>query len=211
MIFVTGCARSGTSLIAKLLQAHGANLGDQNRVNVLYENTGVRENVLKPYLKRIGADPIGQSVPLPDVTRLPKLEHLREKVLNYILGNEPRAYKDAKLCHVWPVFAQAFPEAKWLIVRRDKERIVESCLREKTSEGFRKFMRSDDPKHWRSWVEAHEARFDEMLKGLPNVVQVWPQVIIKDPSAFAAVAAFCDLDFNVKTTEGAIIGKLWHG
>ena len=212
MLFVTGCARSGTSLIAKLLQAHGANLGQPNRVNVLYENVGIRQNVLKPYLSSIGADPIGQSIPLPDTSRLPKLEHLREKVLNYIEGNEPRAYKDAKLCHVFPLFAAAFPEAKWIIVRRDKECIVDSCLRERTSEGFGRFMkRSSDPAYWRKWVEAHEARFGDMLKALPNIVQVWPDVIIKDPSAFAALAAFCGLDFNLKTTEAAIIRKLWNG
>jgi len=37
--------------------------------------------------------------------------------------------KDVKLVHFWPVIAEAFPEAKWVIVWRDPKKIAASCMR----------------------------------------------------------------------------------
>ena len=208
MIFVTGCARSGTSLVAKLLQAHGANLGP---VNVLYENTRIRQGILKPYLSSIGADSIGQSITLPDAEDLRPYPDLRDKILDLIPGSEPRAYKDAKLCHVWQIFAEAFSDARWIIVRRDKEKIVESCLRPKTSEGFNRFMRrSDDPYYWRRWVKAHEERFVQMLNKLPFAIEVWTDFIVEDPGVFDLVTSFVGLEFSLEKTEKVIDRNLWH-
>jgi hypothetical protein len=210
MILVTGCARSGTSLITRILQAHGCNLGETNRVNVLFENVGVRQNVLKPYLSSIGADPLGQRA-LPDTDKLEPVDGMREKVLRYIIGDEPKAYKDAKLCLVWPVIDEAFPEAKWVLVRRAKDKIVASCLRERTSEGFGRFMlASDDYAYWCKWVEEHEARFEKMRQKL-YLIEVWPDLIIDEPSAFESVTSFLGLKFNLDATTACINRKLWHG
>jgi hypothetical protein len=203
MIFVTGCARSGTSLITSILQAHGCNLGLPNRINSLFENVGVRQNVLKPYLSSIGADPLGQRK-LPNTNELEPVAGLREKVLHYIVGNEPRAYKDAKLTLIWPVIDHAFPEAKWVLVRRNGERIVESCIRTD-------FMRSsDDPAYWAKWVAEHEARFEDMRRKL-YLIEVWPDAMIDEPNAFKSVTDFLGLEFNRKAVEACINRKAWHG
>ena len=143
MIFVTGCARSGTSLTASILKNLGCNTG---KLNDLYENTGIREKVLKPYLRSVGADPLGQK-PLPDTDNLPAMPDLRKMVQQHIPNLEPWMYKDAKLTLVWPVWAREFPEAKWVLVRRDKAEIAKSCLR--TS-----FMRAYEGQlGWERWVE----------------------------------------------------------
>lgn len=200
MIFVTGCARSGTSLTAKILKAHGCNLGP---VNVLYENTDIRQQVLKPYLKECGADPLGQRLPMPKREHCKPYPDLRDRILGRIPGHEPRAYKDAKLCWAYWPFAEAFPEAKWVIVRRDKERIVDSCM----NTSFMWSHKKREP--WNEWVEAHEQRFSEMHKEL-DAIEVWPDEVVRNPHAFQLVTSFCDLPFDLHATEQCIDKGKWH-
>ena len=203
MIFVTGCARSGTSLTTRILQAHGCNLGPESLVNPLFENTGIRQNLLKPYLVRCGGDEQGQKT-LPDTDNLPPLPGLREQVLSYFSGGTPRAYKDAKLTLVWPTFAAAFPTAKWIIVRRHRDSIIDSCLRTP-------FMMAYDTREgWLYWIEEHERRFEKMRDAL-SCAEVWPDRFIDDPDCFEPVVAFCGLKFDRAAVAAAIDKSLWHG
>jgi len=199
MIFVTGCARSGTSLTTQILKDLGCNLG---HVNVLFENMEIRENILKPYLRSVKADPLGQW-PLPDTNNLPSIPNLYIRVMGCFPEWEPRAYKDAKLTLVWPVFAKAFPDAKWVIVRRDKERIVDSCL--DTTFMFRHKERES----WRGWVDAHEARFADMRDQRLEMIEVWPDHYVDYPNAFREVAEFCGLKFDPTVVANAVNPKAW--
>jgi hypothetical protein len=199
LIFVTGCARSGTSLTTKLLKAHGCRLGE---VNVLYENTGVRQNVLKPYLRSIGADPLGQKA-LPDTNMLKPVPGLRKQVAKFLNEPEPWAYKDAKLALVWPVWAEAFPEAKWVLVRRDKERIIDSCIRTD-------FMHSFKERHaWGVWVDEHLKRFAGMVAAL-DLIEFWPDQVVHNAHTWEPVCEFLGLPFNLTATREAVDYKLWH-
>lgn len=198
MILVTGCARSGTSLTTKILQAYGCWLGRPSVINQLYENTDIRQTVLKPYLRRIGADPRGQK-PLPDTDRLEPDPSLRRAVLERLNGApRPWAYKDAKLTLIWPIWAKAFPEAKWVVVRRDPECIANSCLRTH-------FMKAYDTREgWLGWVAEHERRFEAMKAAGLNVVETWPASFIADPEGFRPVADHCGLAFDAAAVRTAI-------
>jgi hypothetical protein len=205
MILVTGCARSGTSLTTRILQAHGCWLGANQSVNRLYENIDIRQTLLKPYLRRSGADPRGQK-PLPDTDRLEPDPSLRRAVLERLNGApRPWAYKDAKLTLIWPVWAKAFPEAKWVVVRRDPERIVKSCL-------HTNFMKAYDNRDgWLGWVAEHERRFEAMKAAGLDLVEVWPAAFIADAEAFRPVAAHCGLAFDAGAVRGAIDpGTTWE-
>lgn len=200
MIFVTGCARSGTSLTTKILKEHGCNLG--RNVNTLYENTDIRERILKPYLRSLGCDPRGQTR-LPPMENIPSITGLREKVLTFLGEKEPRAYKDAKLTLVWQAFAEAFPEAKWVIVRRDRGKIADSCIRTEFMTGRR--TRDD----WLAWALNHEHRFERMRAAL-NAIETWPDETIAAPDSFAPVAEHCGLTYSRQATLDCIDRKLWH-
>ena len=64
-IIITGCARSGTSLIAGTMHLCGAWVGNVtgptswNRKGQ-FENEFIRDRLVKPYLKSINMDPMGQ-------------------------------------------------------------------------------------------------------------------------------------------------------
>lgn len=197
-LLITGCARSGTSLTTQLLQAHGLQTG---RTNGLFENTDIRERILKPMLESVGGDRLGQH-PLPPRDAHPDAEELAGRV-RAVLGDQ-WVYKDAKLCLVWRAWAEAFPGAKWLIVRRDAGDIARSCLRTP-------FMRAyNTAEGWLEWVGEHLQRFEDMRAAL-NVREVWPADWIRgDLESLRDLADWLGLEFDQKVVEQIINPKLWN-
>jgi len=83
-ILITGAARSGTSMAAGVLNlcgAFGGKMYGAHKANPkgMFENTGIREQIVKPYLRQIGADPTCQ-YPLPDVNSLSIPVDWRERI-----------------------------------------------------------------------------------------------------------------------------------
>lgn len=192
-ILVTGCARSGTSLMAGILHACGAWGGlmsgpNRNNRKGMFENRRVREGVLKPYLWTLGADPLGQD-PLPDPAMVadradsdgPMFRHaFMAEICRQDPPDGPWFYKGAKLCLIWPVVHNAFPNAQWVIVRRPRDAIVDSCLRTSFMAAFK------DRQGWAAWVESHVQRFEAMRKAV-NAVEVWSNEIVSSPLNHAKI------------------------
>ena len=181
-IIITGCARSGTSMVAGIINICGAFGGDMygpNKSNQkgMFENKAIREGLVKPFLRNIGADPKGQS-PLPDVFNLAIPSHWKNSV-NEIMVREGYKdgawfYKDAKACLMWPVWNYAYPNAKWIIVRRRSADIAQSCLQTAFMNAY------PDYEGWIKWINQHEERFVEMIKAGLNVKVVWPERMVRD-------------------------------
>ena len=77
-ILITGAARSGTSLCAgttNICGAWGGSLSGPTKYNRkgMFENSEIRNAVVKPYLRRIGCDPMGQD-PLPDIKSIKEIK-----------------------------------------------------------------------------------------------------------------------------------------
>jgi hypothetical protein len=218
-ILITGCARSGTSMTAGALYQCGAWGGETsppNRYNKkgMYENNEIRNQVVKPFLRKFGYDPLGQ-FPLPNIKHLLSLpeslsEELRRDVLRILkrqgLQNQAWFYKGAKMCLMWPLWHKAFPDAQWIIVRRETEDIVSSCLR--TS-----FMKAHKKRSgWIKWVGEHEARFEEMIANKLNVREVWPQRMIRGEfSEIQTVVNALGLNWKEKAVVDFVDPGLWRG
>lgn len=185
-ILITGCARSGTSMTAGLINlagAWGGEMSPPNRNNQrgMFENREVRSDMVKAFLRSIKCDPLGQH-PLPSIGYLKSkfdgdfCDKWRNRFMRIMskqgYDGGPLFYKGAKMCLMWPIWANAFPQARWVIVRRETEDIVNSCLR--TS-----FMRAYKTRSgWLHWVAEHEARFEQMIDAGLDVREVWPQRMI---------------------------------
>ena len=180
-IIVTGCARSGTSMSAGILNICGAFGGDmfgpnQHNQKGMFENKVIRQDISKPYLKKIGADPLGQK-PLPNNRQVfevsqREIKELRTRVVlamqnqGYVDG--PWFYKGAKSCLVWYLWHMAFPKAHWIVVRRNTTDIAKSCMRTR-------FMKAYNTEAgWVGWVGEHKKRFAEMKMAGLDVVDFWP-------------------------------------
>ena len=189
-ILITGCARSGTSMVAGVINLCGAFGGkmsgpNSNNQKGMFENADIRNNIVKPYFREIKVDPLGQ-YPLPNITdmAIPRdWKHRVEQVfIDHGYTDGPWMYKGAKMCLMWPVWHYAFPNAKWIIVRRRTGDIIQSC----TKTGFmRAFNNTANQKAvgasnveegWKWWVNQHLERFIEMISEEegPNCKQVWP-------------------------------------
>lgn len=217
-VLITGCARSGTSLVAGIINLCGAEGGDMfgatssNRKG-MFENKIIREQICKPFLRSIGADVLGQS-PLPDMNNLQSfsgafINTWRERVIRAIGRKEEDDkawfYKGAKTCLMWPVWHSAFPKAKWIIVRRDTEKIIDSCL-------STLFMKAYSTREgWRGWVQEHEKRFAEMRKNNLDVTEIWAQDIIDgDYSIIRQFVKENNLTWDESKVTDFISKDLWH-
>lgn len=208
-ILVTGAARSATSMIAGIIAACGAWGGrtsgpNQYNKKGMFENADIRNTIVKPFFDSMGVDRMGQN-PLPDVGRCKELApmkgpEVRDAVLRTIRGQGYSGdirwyYKGAKLCLVWPIWKEAFPNATWVIVRRPDVDIVSSCM-------TTAFMRKREGRAgWQEWLDEHKKRFQEMADAEMNVTEVWSNEVAA--GRFNAVRAVVE-NVGLVWDEGAV-------
>lgn len=214
-VFVVGLPRSGTSMIAGSIAACGAWTGQTvpgGDVNPkgFYESIYLREKVNKRILEAAGADPLGIS-PLPDLFNLPNVNGLRQTAYDLLehegyTRDRPWMFKEPKLTLIWPVFAQAFPHAYWVVVRREKKHIIDSCLRTP-------FMvqHGTDRVFWEDWADAYIARL-ELLK--TTVTQCWEiqadNVAQGDYSDLEPLISWLGLRWNKAAVDQFVAPELWN-
>jgi len=199
MRIVTSCPRSGTTLVMKMLQACGAELGDVVGVN---EHRELREGITKPYLRSIGHDALGQSS-LPTYDELTPMPDFRDKVLQATIGAD--IVKDNKITLLWPLWHEHFPDAKWLLVYRDPEKIAESCVRTN-------FMHYYATKaEWLEWVEEYHKRCYD-LEQVADVMWIEPARIVKgDTEHFRRAIDWLGFEWNERAVLACFNKDKWHG
>lgn len=223
-ILITGCARSGTSMVAGIINicgAFGGQMSGATRHNAkgMFENSQIRNKIVKPYLKNIKVDVLGQ-YPLPDIPTLQIESDLRDRV-EAVMKDEGYTdgawmYKGAKMCLTWKQWHYAFPDAKWIIVRRKTSDIISSCIKT----GFmRAFQFKDNQlavgadnerEGWKWWVHQHEQRFIEMITEGLNVKVVWAERMVSgDYKQMMETIEWLGLEWNEKVFE-FIEPKLFH-
>lgn len=186
-ILITGVPRSGTSLTAGCLNQCGAWVGrtvgaNQDNPKGFFENMQIREKVVKGYLQSYGYDKMGQDLPLPpiqssispqDNNHAPLIRKQVEEILKSEgYRGEQWLFKDAKLALIWSAWAAAFPNSKWVLVRRNKNDIAESC--KKTG-----FMRAFNTKaEWLLWVAEYEERFDALKRNC-RFYELWFEDLVE--------------------------------
>lgn len=223
-ILITGCARSGTSMVAGIINICGAFGGimsgpNRNNQKGMFENHKVRQDIVKPYLRQLNVDPMGQ-YPLPDIDNLPIVDSWKGKVENVFVQQGykkgPWMYKGAKMCLFWPVWDCAFPNAKWIIVRRRTPDIINSCMKTGFMRAFgnkanqRKVRAKNEHEGWFWWVHQHEERFIEMLQAGLDCKEVWPERFVEgDFSQVKKIVADIGLKWNYNKVTGFIDKKLW--
>jgi len=152
MNIITGLPRSGTTLTAKVFQACGAKFKTNS---LLLEHRRIR-TICNGHLESMGFDPLGQG-PLPTEhgelnVEIPDLEIV----------------KQCKIVLMWSHFHRQFPGAKWVIVRRDRQKIIDSCLRTN-------FMARYNNRHgWDTMCLGYLKHLAD-LKQTVDYVEVWPE------------------------------------
>lgn len=223
-ILITGAARSGTSLVAGMIDYCGANGGStcgptRGNPRGQFENSAIRNKLVKPYLQSQGADPLGQ-YPLPETSKLKIPRDWRERVEEIAreqgIGEDDRWYfKGAKIAMMWPVWAYAFPNAKWVIVRRRTADVANSCCRTAFMQRFQKeghqreVGASNEYDAWVWWVRQHEQWFREMIEEGLNCRVVWPERMVNgDYQPMYETIEWLGLDWQIDALK-FIDPRLW--
>jgi len=208
-VLITGCARSGTSMVCGVLHASGLDFGGplymkrrSYQPRGYWEHRTVREKVLKPLLVRLKADPRGQDPLPPRVIRPGEREvaRFRRKVRRALGGAE--AYKDAKILLTWEYWRRSFPYARWVLVRRETDAIVRSCLRAPFMK--RRRTRAD----WTAWVEEHRQRMSDLRRSGADILEIWPDA--SRPYTFRDLVMELGLEYDEERVKAALVPKAWH-
>lgn len=187
-IIITGCARSGAGMVAGLIKLCGAFGGNTSNKHGLYENDCIRDTIVRPYLDQMGVDPAGQ-YPIIDTDNI-MIPRWWKRSVEQVMINEgyksgPWMYKDTKACQLWPVWHFAFPNAKWIIVRRRTGDVTQSCIKTAFMTAFKDkgnldaIGASDEEAGWLWWVHEHEKKFVEMINEGLNCKIIWPERMIR--------------------------------
>lgn len=216
-ILITGCPRSGTSMVAGIFNLCDAYLGHVDKMN---ENIPIRENLVKTYLQKIGMDVDG-CFPLLSKYPIGYPEHWQELVLQTINKqseeNQKWVYKDCRSALLWHLWMLAFPDAVWIIVRRNKNFILNSC--EKT--GYMKTFNDEKIQQqvgvstiragWKWMIDEYINRFARISTSCKNVFEIWPEKILdNDYSEIIKVVEFCGLHWNEEEVKNYIEPKIFR-
>lgn len=225
-IIVVGAARSGTSMVCGTIHLCGAWKGDTvgpSRYNEkgMFENHELREKVTKPLIFSAGGDRKGQ-FPLPKTKDVIIPHDLRDSVLKIIkkqgwTKDKPWVYKGAKVCLVHPAWRYAFPDSRWVIVRRKTPDIINSCLRTGFMNAYalKKVQKqagvSSEEEGWLQWIRKHEEKFVEIIQSGVNAKVVWPERMVESNyQQMMETIEWLGLEWNGKAVYDFIEPRLFH-
>lgn len=216
-ILITGSARSGTSLVGGIfsrLGVYGGKMKIGNRWNPkgYFENTHLRDKVMKPYLEDCGLD-IRMQASIPDRKNIKSFRHLKMIFISslyeqgYLGGHW--FYKHAGLALTWPLFHVHFPEASWIFVKRDIPSIVKSLM----ATAFMRAFKTEA--EWEMWVGEFYKSLEEMQEAGLDVRTIEVNKIIAGDlsevqNASEEIGIVWSKD-KLRRIQEFIEPELWHG
>jgi hypothetical protein len=169
-----------------------------------YENGTIIDRVNKELLWNLGYDPRGQQ-------RLPDHTIERFEISNIIYEiiqaqgvpeNEPWYFKDPKTLLLYGSYLKSFPGAKWVLVRRDIDDNIDSCIRASF------LMARESVADWLEYVKHYLGLAEHLQNECENVKVVWYDKIIEgNLDELAETIYWLGLDFNSDYIEQIVIRK----
>jgi len=207
-IFVTGIERSGSSIIAKIIASTNVFSGNCSR---MHENNLIREYMVS-YYQSIGAD-IKAQYPLPLVKHVPDFQSIiLDKVYQDGFSDDKYwMYKSSRLAQTWKLWHNAFPTAKWIIVRRKPTDIIYSCQHTSFMTAFKNENTcrlvgvNTEKEGWSWWIKQHEQLFINMIQAGLNCKVVWPDRLqLGDYSQIEEMLNWLGLEYDLNKIKEEI-------
>lgn len=176
-ILITGVERSGSTLIARILDLCGVWSGYCNN---MFEN----QTIVGFNNELLDLSPIG----LPDVDTLQIPVNWGKSINGVLVAQKglgkPWMVKHSGLTRLWPVWNYAYPDAKWLIVRRKTGDVIQSCVKTGYMRIFKdpvirnEFLFKTEEEGWLWWIHQYEERFRNMIESGLNCRVIWPERMV---------------------------------
>lgn len=212
-IFITGIERSGSSLIARIMELCGVFMG---KVNNMYENIAL-QSLCNEYIRNSMEN--GELFPITNNLSIPVWwENEVKEILSTFEGYKSGVwmFKDAQLARMWPIWHYAFPNARWVVVRRKTPDIIHSCVNTaymnkfKDEKNLEKVNAITEEDGWKWWIHQCEDKFVEMIERGLDVKQVWPERMVdNDYRQISQMLRWLDLKWTDKiiSTIGPLLTK----
>jgi hypothetical protein len=202
-VFVTGVERSGSTLVARILTLSGIFTG---KVTTMLENAELKELCSKfiAFNSTGGLFPHTQDLKIPVSWKSTVDKILQEE--GYETGKW--MFKCSLLTQMWPIWNYAYPNAKWLIVRRRTGDVIESCVKTaymvtfKAQENLDTVGVIDEREGWKWWVHQYENKFREMIETGVNCKIIWPErMVVGDYQQIYEMLDWLGMQWNSKIVE----------
>ena len=207
-IFICGSQRSGTSMTAAVFHANGA-FGGRMRSTFNLDRCPFESMVVSDLLNKqcshIGIDPSVHG-------QLPK--EVVDFNLSWLTGWLTREFsyqglkeqvwfvKNSKLLFFWRMWNNAFPNARWILVRRDPKEVATACVRTYTMTGRTQY------EEWLEWAEWYGRQMDEVKSVVGRSFEVWPEKMFKrDFKEIRTAVESCGLEWNQLVVDQLLDSK----
>lgn len=203
-VFVTGVERSGSSLIARIFQICGVVTGVTNN---MLENLELKE-LCNKYLAYNALN--GELISDTQNLKIPVdwKQTVESRWDCECTKDQMWMFKSSLLTQMWPVWYYAYPNARWIIVRRKPTDIVQSCVKTgfmkmfKESQNLEKIGVTMEEEGWKWWIRQYEKKFVEMIEIGVNCKQVWPErMVAGDYHQIYETLEWLGLRWNTKIVE----------
>lgn len=176
-ILITGVERSGSTLVAKILNMCGVWSGVCNNMLENKIITGFNNEILN-----------NNPIHLPDIDTLQIPVNWKRSINGVLVVehgvNKPWMIKHSGLTRLWPIWNYAYPDAKWLIVRRKTGDVIQSCVKTGYMRIFKdpvirnEFLFKTEEEGWLWWIHQYEERFRNMIESGLNCRVIWPERMV---------------------------------
>lgn len=165
-ILITGAPRSGKTIVANILRMCGVFTGITNN---MLENE-IFDLEIAPYLTFIGSDPLGHRFIPETITFIPDdiKKDIIARLINQGYRNGKYILKSSRIVITYQLWQSYYPDARYVIVRRNKHDIVDSCIKT----GYMNSFQTKD--EWSLMIDAYEKKIEE-IKGRVKYIEVWPE------------------------------------
>jgi hypothetical protein len=183
-ILITGVQRSGASIIARTIASLGVFTG---KCNKLTENVNFK--LLLNDLYKNNKCPINAQYPLINNSLLSIPKNWRNVVQYYMSidgykSDQKWLYKNHRILQTWRIWKEIYPDAKWIIVRRNTNDIIDSCIQTHYMNAFKnpfnlkKVNAKDEYEGWLWWIYKHKDLITELTASGIDYKIIWPEKML---------------------------------
>lgn len=210
-ILIAGSPRSGTSLTAGLLKAHGVAVGECLGPAKWNQKGHFENRALKDLMKVVlqengyGTTPLDKGWP----ERLNSKAKWRGRVFSAFSPGKgaPWLVKESRILMTWPLWRDAFPQAIYVFPRRPADDILRSMI------DHPGVSRNGDPDQLWAWIHKCWERQEEIAAHADTAKFHYVDTDIMargDMAEAKSLVEFCGLTFNEKIADRWIDQGLWH-
>lgn len=196
-IIVLGCRRSGVSILAGALHQCGAFLGGHRLADPRQDRFGNPDvdAMATDYLRRAFCPADERFLATADLHELGWRGRVESTFEGLGLSpDQPWVVRSRAVALMWREWNRAWPDAKWIFVRRTPEDIAMSCLRT----GYMTMF--SDYGAWLAWAKEWRNLLDQIENGVDgDSLSVWPGVwLAGDLQALRETMEWAGLAWNLQ-------------